>query len=221
MQMKSDQCPQCSYRNPPGSTSCKSCGSERLNNTLSVRTGSMFAAADPAARSDVLLPLGRLLALAIISWGLYLAFWLYISWKHLAVETDEPHYPLWHTLAILFVPVYGLFRFHRHIAIIKSLAKTNDIDTTLEPLPAVIMFLLAGILQFLGLREDSVQPWLILTLFALILTTAPMIWAQSPLNSYWYQSRTAITSPSVSVWEMILVGIGIVSWIGLIIPASP
>jgi len=180
----------------------------------------MFAAADPAARSDVLLPLGRLLALAIISWGLYLAFWLYISWKHLAAETDEPHYPLWHTLAILFVPVYGLFRFYRHIAIIKSLAKTNDIDTTLEPLPAVILYFLAGIIQVLVLLEDPVVPRNILMLFTLILTTAPMIWAQSPLNSYWYQSRAKITSPSLSVWEMILVGIGIVSWVGLIIPAS-
>mgnify|MGYP002870037961 CR=1 FL=1 len=217
MQMKSNQCPQCSYRNPPGSTSCKSCGSKRLNNTLSVRTGSMFAAADPAARSDVLLPLGRLLALAIISFGLYFPFWLYSNWKRLAAETDEPHYPLWHTLAIVLVPVYGLFRLHRHIAIIKSLAKTNDIDTTLEPFPVLILYFLAGILQTLVLLEGPES----LALFALILTIAAMIWAQSPLNSYWYQSRSEISSPSVSVWEMILVGIGIVSWIGLIIPASP
>ena len=106
---------------------------------------------------------------------------------------------------------------HRHIAIIKSLAKTNDIDTTLEPFPVLILYFLAGILQTLVLLEGPES----LALFALILTIAAMIWAQSPLNSYWYQSRSEISSPSVSVWEMILVGIGIVSWIGLIIPASP
>ena len=222
--MKNSQCPKCSSLNPPGNSFCTSCGSELLNTTAPIQTRSwliaLFARADSSATTNVLLPLRRTLALAVISWGLYLAFWLYITWKHLAAETDEAHYPLWHTLAILFVPIYGLFRFHKHIALIKNLAKTNNIDTTLEPLPAVIMFLLAGILQFQGLREDSAMPWLILTLFALILTTAPILWAQSPLNNYWYQSRAEATSPSLSGWEMVLVGIGIVSWVGLIIPVS-
>ena len=69
----------------------------------------------PALRLSV----GRVALLTVMSSGLYLFYWFYLTWKQLQTESSETHYPVWHALTLM-VPIYGLFRMHRHVSLINE-----------------------------------------------------------------------------------------------------
>ena len=48
-------------------------------------------------------------------------WWFYITWKQHQPETGDQHYTIWHALT-LSVPIYNLFKVHRHVSVINELA---------------------------------------------------------------------------------------------------
>ena len=142
-------------RQPADSRFCAQCGATESQDE-SMPWHAFFARpADKAPSDAVYLSLGRMLGLTAVTFGLYQVYWLYVTWKQLASETEDAHYPLWHTLAILFVPIYGLFRLHKHVAVITKLARAQGVDTTLSPLLAVFMWFLSSVLQALTLQLED------------------------------------------------------------------
>ena len=210
-------CPECGHVNPTDSRFCAQCGAPDRPDEPLPWHAFLTRPADKTPSDAVYLSMGRVLGLTAVTLGLYMAYWLYVTWKHLASETEDAHYPLWHTLAILFVPIYGLFRLHKHVSVIAKLARAQGVDTTLSPLLAVLVWFLSSVLQFLTLQMEDPSTILGLTLFALALLAAFLIWAQMPLNGYWERVRSQLAAPPLAVFEVVLLALGVFSWLSLLV----
>ena len=66
------------------------------------------------------LPPTRILLMAVLSYGLYLFYWFYLTWKQYRDHTGREAFPVWHALTLV-VPIYGLFRTHAHVRSFKEL----------------------------------------------------------------------------------------------------
>ncbi len=212
-------CPHCGHVNPIDSRLCAQCGATDNPDEPMPWHAFFTRPADKTPSDAVYLSMGRVLGLTAVTLGLYLAYWFYVTWKHLASETEDAHYPLWHTLAILFVPIYGLFRLHKHIAVVTKLARAQGVDTTLSPLLAVFMWFLSSVLQALTLQMEDPGTALSITLFALALLVAFLVWAQMPLNAYWQRVRGQLAAPPLAVFEVALLALGVFSWLSLLLQA--
>ena len=211
-------CSHCGHVNPTEATSCAQCGASDDQDETIPWHARLVRPADKTPSDAVYLSMGRVLGFTVVTFGLYLAYWFYVTWKHLASETEDPHYPLWHTLAVLFVPIYGLFRLHKHISVVTKLARAQGVDTTLSPLLAVLMWFLSSVLQFLTLQMEDPATILGLTLFALALLAAFLVWVQMPFNAYWERVRSGrLSAPPLAVFEVILLALGVFSWLSLLL----
>ncbi|MFQ5934525.1 MAG: hypothetical protein ACE5KI_07780, partial [Dehalococcoidia bacterium] len=155
-----------------------------------------------------------------LSFGLYFFYWTYLTWAQLKNETGGNYYPVWHTLS-LFVPIYGLFRFYRHLRVIVDLCKRSGVITNLSPWVCVLMIILGGVLDFIGGSSTSVVVALVMSAISLTLITTLLLWAQSALNAYWAQSKGAgLRETRVRAGEIALGLIGIIGWAGFIVPTQ-
>ena len=100
---------------------------------------------------------------------------------------------------------------------IAKLARAQGVDTTLSPLLAVLVWFLSSVLQFLTLQMEDPSTILGLTLFALALLAAFLIWAQMPLNAYWERVRSQLAAPPLAVFEVVLLALGVFSWLSLLV----
>ena len=169
------------------------------------------------AESGVRLDIARVLILSVLSTGLYLLFWLYFTWKQLQPETKEPHFPFWHALT-LFVPVYGLFRLHRHFSLINELAVKAG-SSSLTPGAGVTLVLLSNVLAYASLGIKDIAAGLVLTAISTGLTTTALVFAQDGLNSVWLRRNAAAPQKQGAHWaEVVLPGLGLLGWIGAFFP---
>ena len=90
------------------------------------------------------------------------------------------HRPVWHALAML-VPIYNLFRIHKHIAVIKELSGSPTLS------PRLVVALTIGItaLGLASLGIDNAAILFVIALTGLAVTAFIVGWAQSALNQYW------------------------------------
>jgi len=70
--------------------------------------------------------------MSILSWGLYLFYWLYLTWKQYRDHTQEVAFPVWHASAIGTVPVYSLFRIRAHMRVFRELMLQAGQATTIS-----------------------------------------------------------------------------------------
>lgn len=168
--------------------------------------------------SELLLNPGRVLVLCVLSTGLYVLFWSYYTWKQLQSVTGEKHFPVWHALT-LFVPVYGLFRLHRHLSIISDLAVKAG-SSSLSPWAGVTLILLSNVLAYGSLGITDVAATLVLTAISTGLVTTALFFAQDGLNQVWLaHNRAAVEKQGVHWAEIVLTGIGLVGWLGVLFEA--
>ncbi|MSQ40942.1 MAG: hypothetical protein EXR55_04665 [Dehalococcoidia bacterium] len=112
---------------------CPRCGTEALS-SAALRTtcgtalttvdepsggGAGGTASGSAVEMNVLLSPARIILMSVLSQGLYLLYWFYLTWKHYRNHTGRDVYPVWHALTLL-VPIYSLFRTHAHVRALKS-----------------------------------------------------------------------------------------------------
>ena len=74
----------------------------------------------------------RILVMTVLTYGLYLFYWRYLTWKQYRDHTGQEVFPVWHALT-LFVPIYNLFRTHAHIRTYKELMVNSGVASTLSP----------------------------------------------------------------------------------------
>lgn len=81
----------------------------------------------------------RIALLTVLSGGLYIFYWFYITWKqyHDHFKADDNAYPVWHALALL-VPVYGAFRTRAHMRAYKESMLQRGVAGTIAPWAAVV-----------------------------------------------------------------------------------
>jgi uncharacterized membrane protein len=159
--------------------------------------------------------------MTIISYGLYLFYWFYLTWKQYRDHTKEEAYPLWHTLSLL-VPIYGLFRMHAHTKVFKELMTSQGLVTTIAPWLAVVAVVVISGLDGSSFRlslGEMTQANAVSMAVLDVLSIAIIIWllrhVQGNLNSYWHHvSAGQLLDARIGVGEVVFAGIGILLWLG-------
>ncbi len=88
------------------------------------------------------MPEGRVLIFTVLSFGLYLLYWMFLTWRQYRDCVAQPQssdeqpeavqYPFWHALTLL-VPIYGLYRTHAHMSAFRDLMRAQNLPTTISP----------------------------------------------------------------------------------------
>ena len=130
----------------------------------------------------------RIVCLTIITFGVYILYWLYLTWKQMDGETDNNHYPVWHSLTFL-VPIYGLFRLYDHLQTIKTLATKEEIETQFSPTLSLLLILLNFALAVTSYGVTSGLSILTIEIIQISLVITAILLAQTPLNAYWQKTK--------------------------------
>ena len=200
---------------------CTNCGAavgENVNFCNSCGT-----AVHQTARLGYPISSNRILVLTIVSFGRYVIYWFYSTWKHYRDHTGNEAYPVWHTLT-LFVPIYGLFRIHAHMRSYNELLSEAGSLDRINAGWVVTLALIAGILDNVALTlsggwsgyEFTLGAAIVSeTLFAisLILIIGVLLHAQGILNRYWTSLEDVqLVSPKFRVGEIAFVIVGLLAW---------
>ena len=175
------------------------------------------------------LPPTRILLMAVLSYGLYLFYWFYLTWKQYRDHTGREAFPVWHALTLV-VPIYGLFRTHAQVRSFKELMVNSGVTSTLSPGWAVVLVMLSGVLDgisfnvsggFFSLQEISQGTALAVTLLAALsiaVVAGLLLQLQGNLNRYWgglpqvTSGETSLMKARIGVGEIILLVIGVLAW---------
>jgi hypothetical protein len=178
------------------------------------------------ASNLVTAPIGRarIITLTVVTAGLYIFYWLYITWKQLrdnlhpankvgdTADPSQTFFPVWHALTML-VPVYNMFRLHRHVELVRDMAVESGIETSLNPKLVVLLILLNTILGLTSSGVHSVPYLFILNAISLALITTSILWTQATLNEYWSKtSEGDDREMPIQLGEKAFTLIGIVLW---------
>ena len=159
----------------------------------------------------------RIVLLTILSAGLYIFYWMYVTWRQYRDHTGEIAYPLFHALTLL-VPIYQFFRLHAHIRVYQELMDGYGVPCTLNPLRVALLYLAVAMLQTVAFRlvlETPITSGEQLAYFALnvawVALVAGMLWqVQGNLNRFWQrrlQSRLARRQLSLSEVALVVLGL--------------
>ena len=162
--------------------------------------------------------------MTFISYGLYLFYWIYLTWKQYRDHTREEAYPVWHTLSLL-VPIYGLFRTHAHTRVFKELMIRRGLVTTIAPGWAVVAVMVSSGFNWnsfgTGFGEITQTIAIIiavLDLLAIAIVAWLLMHLQGNLNNYWHHvSSGQLHNAKIGVVEVIFAGIGVLIWIDTLV----
>ncbi|MBI2855320.1 MAG: zinc ribbon domain-containing protein [Chloroflexi bacterium] len=216
--MAEKRCNRCGHLNLSEANYCSACGASEFTEVQDRPQWHSTSAPESTSQgADMLLGSTRIVALTMVTTGAYLLYWLYLTWKQLRSETGEEHFPVWHALTLL-VPVYGLFRLHKHVQVIRDLALNAQVETSLSPGLAVLLVVLNG---FLGLGSggvDNLATILVLEFISLALVSTVIVWSQTALNGYWTRGRgDALRWMPLQTGEKVLIALGVLIWLRLLI----
>ena len=205
------QCARCNEVVSATSRFCRQCGHSTFGD-LAPRLAEPTSNSNDQTNLSLRIEANRLIIASILSGGLYIFYWLYITWKQLAKETDDQYFPVWHALTWA-VPFYQLTRLHHHATVIQGLATKAGVPTTLNPGTVVTL----GFASFgLGLAAFyTLQPVLSFVLSAMVmtLTTTIIVWNQGALNAYWVTRYGAnLHSAPIERAEGVIVLFGVLVW---------
>ena len=204
-------CSNCQNSMPTSSTYCSQCGTKQFDIEPDERDELS------STPNDLYISNRRVILASIFSSGLYFVYWSYLTWKQLDPETDAAHYPVWHGLSFL-IPIYGLFRLHKHFLTINNLALNKGIDPLLTPTLALIQIGLVWMIS-LALLQTSLPAGtvMLMNLIGLALTTVVPTLGQGTLNRYWGVIHGNNLQPTkFSLIEIAIIGFGIFNWAGLL-----
>ena len=213
-------CPDCKTECLPEHKFCGVCGAG-----LASVSNQTF----PRTQSDFTLPyyisITKIISMSFLSNGLYLFYWFYITWKQYHETTDETVYPVWHALSLI-IPIYNLFRIHRHVRTFKTLMSDSNLPNSLNPFSTIGVFILLSLLDWFSFQTamNDITDRTIVTASCLNLLSAAglagmLIQLQRNLNRYWNNlphvkaRQTNLTSAKVTMPEIILIGIGVLTWL--------
>ena len=199
-------CSNCGTENLAGGNFCASCGARLSPSSSAPRT------------SAVRLSLARVALFTMLSFGLYILYWFYLTWKQLQPETRDQHYPVWHALS-LAVPIYNLFRMHRHVTVIRELALGVGLTPSVSAGGAVVLFFISSALDSSALFVSDQVTLVVLSVISLAATTALIVWAQGSLNRYWETVEGGkLTYARIGRGEVLIVLLGLLAWVGTLVP---
>lgn len=208
-------CPKCRTINEPGSIYCFKCGLPIAGLDWGVLGG-----APKRLHDRFRLPLRRVLIMSVVSAGLYLLYWFYLTWRQYRDSTGLKAYPVWHALT-LFVPIYNLFRIHAHMRAYSEAMSAQNLVSTISPGWAVVAVLASIIVSYFEWwsgpnTQLEAQVNAVLSLVSVAIVALLLVWVQSNLNRYWSHVQDNSASAPFGVVEVILAVIGILIWVIII-----
>lgn len=184
--------------------------------------------APPGELDDALryyIPPNRIALLTVLSAGLYIFYWMYITWRHYRDHTGEIAYPVFHALTLL-VPVYNLFRLHAHMRVYQELMEARGVPTTLNPIRAVLVYFGVFLLSMVSLTlpaEAPISPaqqgaYVIINVGQATLV-AWMLWqAQGNFNRFWqHRLGTRLGWRTLTPAEVAVVALGFLFGWGMLL----
>ncbi|MDE2786757.1 MAG: zinc ribbon domain-containing protein [Chloroflexota bacterium] len=187
-------------------------------------------AADPAysaPRDDAFpyyIPPGRIVALTVLSSGLYIFYWMYATWRQYREHTGEIAFPVMHALSLL-VPIYQFFRLHAHMRVYQELMEQRGVPTTLSPARIVLIYfgvVLLGLVSFILPAEEpltmSQQAAYVAINVGQVTLLSWILWhAQTNINRFW-QHRLGIRLGwmPLGMAEIVVVAVGLVLGWGML-----
>ena len=175
------------------------------------------------------IPLPRVLFMTVLSYGLYLFYWFYLTWKQYRDHTRTEVFPVWHALTLL-VPIYALFRTYAHMRSFNELIRNAGLSTTISAGGAVVLVLISSVLDGISLefgggftsfeeitRETAILI-AVLDIISISIVVGLLRHAQSNLNKYWEnlefsQPNVRLADARIGIGEVIFGLIGILIWV--------
>ncbi len=138
------------------------------------------------------IPTNRVVLLTVLSSGLYVFYWMYVTWRQYRDYTGEVAYPFFHALC-LAVPIYNLFRLHAHMRVYQEMMDVRGVPSTLSPMRAVLIYLgvvLLGLVSFMLPAEGALTPsqqgaFVVINIGQTVLLAWMMWHAQTNFNRLW------------------------------------
>ena len=167
----------------------------------------------------------RIFALSVVSFGLYLFYWVYRTWEQYRRHTGANVYPVWHALAML-APIYGWFRFYAHCKAYRDLMEEHGVAHNLRMARIMVILVICTALWspiptvwlnfYLGESDLSVMIDLILNMVSLVgilVTTAVVCRIQANFNRYWAAADGALANRArLGRGAMVLAALGLILW---------
>ena len=223
-------CPTCGNETQQSHQFCGSCGAT-LGETQPERVATAQLPQHVSGDLPYYLSPRRILCMSVLTYGFYLVYWFYITWKQYRDHTGNEAFPVWHALTLL-VPIYGLFRTHAHMRTYKELMEQTDVPTTINPAWAVALVFVTGFLDGVSFNLAgglSTLPEMTLALalglaalnfISIAIVTGLLLHIQGNLNAYWQRITSGwtgagnreLTSARVGVGEVILGIVGALIW---------
>ena len=139
-------------------THCPHCGTEIQGDSLFCASCGRLLAGDEESSTPVpyLISPVRILFMGFLSFGFYLFYWLYKTWKQYHYHSGAVAHPIAHGLTG-FVPIYGSFRAHAHLRTFGELAGQIGLSLRLRPGLAFIAVMVFLLLSFAAGWVSSVE----------------------------------------------------------------
>jgi len=167
----------------------------------------------------------RIFALSVVSFGLYLFYWVYRTWEQYRQHTGANVYPVWHALAML-VPIYGWFRFYAHCKAYRDLMEESGVAHDLRMARIMVILIICTALWspiptvwlnfYLGESDISVMIDLILDVVSLagvLVATAVVCRIQGHCNRYWAAVDGDLANRArLGRGAMVLAVLGVILW---------
>lgn len=170
------------------------------------------------------IPPGRIVALTVLSSGLYIFYWMYVTWRQYREHTGDLAYPIFHALSLL-VPIYQFFRLHAHMRVYQELMEQRGVPTTLSPARIVLIYfgvVLLGMVSFILPAEEplttSQQAAYVAINVGQVTLLSWILWhAQTNINRFW-QHRLGIRLGwmPLSFTELAVVAVGLILGWGML-----
>ncbi|MCZ6615012.1 MAG: zinc ribbon domain-containing protein [Chloroflexi bacterium] len=200
---------------------CTSCGTEVLAGARFCQScGSALATLVLKRVEGYRISPNRIVVMSILSWSLYLFYWMYLTWKHYRDHTGEVAYPVWHAMAVA-VPIYGYFRVHAHARSFKELMTDAGVETTINPgrvvLWVIVYSVLSGIENWLpysgGISQGVAFVITIIDIISVVIVIGILQHLQKNLNQYWDSvAGSPVASTRIGVGEVVLAVLGVLAW---------
>jgi hypothetical protein len=175
--------------------------------------------------SDYRISPRRILLMTVLSYGLYLFYWFYLTWKQYRDHTGNEVFPVWHAMAI-GIPIYSLFRTHAHMRSFKELMLDAGVASSISAGWAVTLVLISGVLNGVSFnltgglagsseitRGTAVMSAL-LDLASMTIVAGLLLHIQGNLNRYWESlENLTLVDARIGAGEVLLGIIGALVWL--------
>ena len=138
-------CSNCRQEHHPQDAFCSNCGARIAQEPAP--SGGNYSGETQELRYHI--SPHRVILMTILSYGLYLFYWFYLTWKQYRDHTGWEASPVWHALTLL-VPIYAYFRTHAHMRSFRELMVQANMSCSIDTGLAVLVVIAVTVLEFLS-----------------------------------------------------------------------